>query len=150
MMIFGMVIKIIRILVKTIIVLIICSTLLYITYKGNQPMNVPQAPRGMTYFGFMADRLDAAKTVKPARCGWGLMLSLAVLGPIYSIVYTETAIHPDGLIAKMTAPDSNIPKEVAGAKWYAVPGIWWNTVERLSWTMLGITHSKGCKFSSVL
>jgi hypothetical protein len=50
----------------------------------------------MTYFEFIADRIDAAKTVEPSRCGWGMMLSLAVLGPIYSFVYTEVGIHPDG------------------------------------------------------
>lgn len=28
-------------------------------------MSVPEAPKGMTYFEIIADRLDAAKTVKP-------------------------------------------------------------------------------------
>ena len=91
----------------------------------------------MTYFEFMSDRIDAAKTVKPSQCGWGMMLSLVALGPIYSVVYTEVAVHPDGFLARGTAQDPDIPKGVAGAKWYEVPGIWWNTVERLSWTMLG-------------
>jgi hypothetical protein len=27
--------------------------------------------------------------------------------------------------------------DVAGAKWYEVPGIWWNTIERLSRNMVG-------------
>ena len=67
---------------------------------------------------FMNDRIDAAKTVEPSRCGWGMMLSLAVLGPIYSVVYTVVAINPEGILAKMTAPDSDIPKGVEGAKWY--------------------------------
>jgi len=38
---------------------------------------------------------------------------------------------------------------VAGAKWYDMPGIWWNTVERLSWTMLGKPVAFGCKFRPV-
>jgi len=38
---------------------------------------------------------------------------------------------------------------VAGAKWYKVPGIWWNTVERLSWTMVGKPAAYGCKFRAV-
>ena len=149
MKIFGIVIKIIGRIVKAVLLLMICSTLLYIAYKGHQPMSVPQAPKGMTYFEFIGDRLDAAKTVKPVRCGWGMMLSLAMIGPIYSVVYTETAIHPDGLIARMTAPDSNIPKVVEAAEWYEVPGIWWNTVERLSWTMVGKPSRYGCKFRSI-
>ena len=54
----------------------------------------------------MKDRIDAAKTVEPSRCGWGMMLSLAALGPIYSVVYTAVAVNPDGTLAKMTASDS--------------------------------------------
>ena len=79
-----------------------------------------------------------------------MMLSLDALGPIYRVVYTDVAIHPDGFLAKMTAPDLDILKGVASAKLYEVPGIWWNTVERLSWTMLGNPAAFGCKFFSVL
>ena len=78
-----------------------------------------------------------------------MMLSLVALGPIYSFVYTEVGIHPDGFLAQGTANDPDIPKDVAGAKWYEVPGIWWNTVERLSWTMVGKPAAYGCKFRTV-
>jgi len=78
-----------------------------------------------------------------------MMLSLAALGPIYSGVYTEVAIHPGGFLDKVTAPDPDILTGVAGANWYEVPGIWWNTVERLSWTMLGKPAAFGCQFRAV-
>jgi len=52
-----------------------------------------------------------------------MMLSLIALGPIYSIVYTKVGIHPDGFLARGTAPDKDIPKDVAGAMWYEVLGI---------------------------
>jgi hypothetical protein len=134
---------------KGLIILAICSNFLFIANKGNQPMAVSQAPKGMTYFEFIQDRIDAAKTVKPSRCGWGMILSLAVLGPVYSAVYTEVGIHPHGFIARGIAPDPDIPKGVEGAKWYQVPDIWWNTVERLSWTMLGEPAAYGCRFRRV-
>lgn len=146
MKVIGKLLKLIGSLIKTAVILAICSSFLFVAYKGNQPMQVPQTPKGMTYFDFMADRIDAAKTVAPSRCGWGMMLSLAVLGPVYSFVYTEVAIHPDGFLARSSAPDPDIPMDVAGAKWFEVPGIWWNTVERLSWTMLGKPAVYGCKF----
>ena len=130
-------------------VILVCAGLVFIGFKANQPMSVGDAPEGMTYFDFMKDRIDAAKTVEPSRCGWGMMLSLATLGPIYSFVYTEVGIHPDGFLARGTASDPDIPKDVAGAKWYEVPGIWWNTVERLSWTMVGKPAAYGCKFRPV-
>lgn len=131
------------------VILLICLGLVFIGYKANQPMIVPDAPEGMTYFEFMQDRIDAAKTVEPSRCGWGMMLSLATLGPIYSVVYTVVAINPESTLAKVTASDPDIPKEVEGAKWYEVPGIWWRVVEQLSWTMLGKQASVGCQFRAV-
>ena len=125
-------------------VILVCAGLVFIGFKANQPMSVANVPQGMIYIEFMKDRIDAAKTVQPSRCGWGMMLSLATLGPIYSVVYTAVAINPDGTLAKMVAPDPDIPKDVNGAKWYDVPGIWWGVVERLSWTMLGKPASVGC------
>jgi hypothetical protein len=136
-------------LISNIVLLMVCTGIVFIGYKANQPMAVAGVPAGMTYIEFMQDRLDAAKTVKPSRCGWGMMLSLAALGPIYSAVYTEVAIHPGGFLDKVTAHDPDIPTNVTDAKWYEVPGIWWNVVERLSWTMLGKQHTPGCQFRSV-
>jgi hypothetical protein len=92
------------------IILMICIGLVFIVYKANQPMTVADAPQGMTFVEFMKDRIEAAKTVEPSRCGWGMMLSLVTLGPIYSVVYTAVAINPDGTLAKMTAPDPDIPQ----------------------------------------
>ena len=130
-------------------VILVCAGLIFIGFKANQPMSVPDAPEGMSYVEFMKDRMDAAKTIEPSRCGWGMMFSLAVLGPIYSVVYTVVAINPEGTLAKITASDPDIPKGVEGAKWYEVPGIWWGVVERLSWTMLGKSASTGCQFRAV-
>jgi len=141
--------KLIFSLVQALIAIAVCGSILFVGYKSNQPMQVRQAPKGMTYIEFMADRIDAAKTVKPSRCGWGMFLSLATLGPVYSIVYTEAGIHPDGVIAKGVANDPDIPNGVAEARWFDVPGIWWGTVERLSWTMLGKPATVGCKFRPV-
>lgn len=130
-------------------VALVCAGLVFIGYKANQPMTVADAPQGMTFVEFMKDRVDAAKTVEPSRCGWGMILSLAVLGPIYSVVYTAVAINPDSTLAKMTASDPDIPKGVEDARWYDVPGIWWGVVERLSWTMLDKPASTGCQFRAV-
>lgn len=130
------------------VVLLVCVCIVYVGYKGNQSMAVDQAPKDMTYFEFMIDRFQAAKTVKPARGGWGMMLSLAALAPIYSLNYTWVATHPDGFLAKVTAPDPNIPRNIAGASWYETPGIWWTVVERLSWTMLAANHP-GCRLGPV-
>ena len=132
-----------------VVVVLVCAGLIFIGYKANQPMSVAGAPKGMTYVEFIQDRLEAAKTVEPSRCGWGMMLSLAALGPIYSVVYTDVAIHPGGFLDQVTAPDSDIPSGVAEAKWYEVPGIWWDVVVRLSWTMLGKPHPYGCQLRSM-
>ena len=127
----------------------ICIGLAFVVYKANQPMAVPVAPQGMTYVEFIKDRIDAAKTVEPSRCGWGMMFSWVALDPIYSVVYTAVAINPGSTLAMGVASDTDIPKGVEGAKWYEVPEIWWGVVERLSWTMLGKPASTGCQFRAV-
>ena len=126
--------------IHLLVIVALLLPLLFMAYKGSQPMEIPSAPQGLTYWQFLSDRIDAAKTVQPSRCGWGMILSLSFLGPIYSLVYTDVAIHPEGFLAKVTAPDADIPRDAAGAKWFEVPGIWWNVVERLSWTMLAKPH----------
>lgn len=135
-------------LVGLLIIIVMISGVLFVAYKGNQSMKIPQAPPGMTYFQFMTNRIEAAKIVKPTQCGWGMFLSLATLGPIYSFVYTEVGVHPEGWLARGVAPDADIPEGVENAPWYDIPGIWWNVVERLSWTMLG-KQDVGCKLGPV-
>jgi hypothetical protein len=131
------------------IVIVVCASMIFIHYKANQPMALPEAPKGMTYSQFIQDRIEAAKVVQPSRCGWGMFLALAVFGPIYSVIYTDVAVDPDGFLAKRTAPDPDIPKGVAGARWSEIPEIWWGVVERLSWTMMGRPSRFGCQFRSV-
>ena len=50
-------------------VILDCAGLIFVGFKANQPMSVAGAPQGMTYTEFMNDRIDAAKTVEPSRCG---------------------------------------------------------------------------------
>lgn len=102
--------------------------MVFIGFKANQPMTVFGASDEMTYVEFMKDRIDAAKTVEPSRCGWGMMFSWVALAPIYRMVYTAVAINPDSPLAKMTAPDPDISKGVDDSKWFEVPGIWWGVV----------------------
>ena len=130
-MIGKLMLRIVKMIGKAVI-LMVCLGLVFIGYKANQPMTVPGAPEGMSYIEFMKDRIDAAKTVEPSRCGWGMILSLVTLGPIYSVVYTVVAINPEGTLAKIIVSDPDIPNGVLGAKWDDIPGIWWGVVERLS------------------
>jgi hypothetical protein len=134
--------------INILVVITLVGSILFIVNKGNQPMQVPGAPKELTYWEFITDRIEAAKTVQPARCGWGMFLSFGLLGPIYSVVYTDVAIHPNGFLARVTAPDPDIPKDAAGVKWYQAPGIWWNVVERLSWSMLA-KHHAACNLRTI-
>jgi len=58
-------------------------------------------------------------------------------------------IYPSGFLDRVSAPDSNISTGVAGASWYEVPGILWDVVEQISWTMLGKPRASGCIFRPV-
>lgn len=143
----GLLLRFIRNVISLAIILTLVLSFLFIGHKGNQPMSVPQVPKDMTYFEFVQDRLAAAKELKPA-CGVGMFASLAILGPFYSVLYTYVAVQPDSFVAKVTAPDPDIDRNVAGASWTEIPDVWWKTVERLSWTMLK-PSSIGCKFRPV-
>ncbi len=136
-------------MLSTFVIISIFAGVVFVVFKGNQPMNVLGAPAGMSYFEFMRDRVDAAKMVEPSRCGWGMFVSLGILGPIYSAVYTDVAVNPGGFLDRVTAPDKDIPTGFANSPWYQVPNVWWNVVERLSWTMLGRPQSVGCRFRPV-
>jgi hypothetical protein len=128
-------------IISALVVITLVGSILFVANKGNQPMQVPGAPKNLTYWEFMRDRVDAAKTVQPSRCGWGMFLSLGLLGPIYSVIYTDVTVNPNGFLAHVTGPDPDIPTNVAGAEWYKVPDIWWNVVERLTWSMLAKQHT---------
>jgi hypothetical protein len=54
------------------LILMICLGLVFVGYKANQPMTVSGFREGMTYFEFISDRIDAAKTVEPSKCDWGI------------------------------------------------------------------------------
>ncbi len=120
----------------------------FIGIKGNQPMDLPQTPKGMTYFEFIQDRMDAAHEIQPARCGVGKMTFFALVTPFYSILYTWVGVHPEGFIAKVTARDASIPKDAKGAGWDRLPEIWWETLIRLSWSALA-RHTPACNFRPV-
>ena len=47
-----------------------------------------------------------------------MMLSLAALGPTYSVVYSWGGINPDGFLANVTAPNPDILKGETGGLWY--------------------------------
>jgi len=51
--------------VKTAVILAICSSILFVAYKGNQPMQVPEAPKGMTYFDLSIDTRKCSTHIHP-------------------------------------------------------------------------------------
>lgn len=144
-LIFGLVFK----ATKAAVAICVCLGMVFVAYRGSQPIDVPGAPAGMTYFEFIKDRVEAAKVIEPSRCGWGMFLTLGLIGPTYSVVYTDIGMHPGGFLDRVSAPDSNIPTGVAGASWYEAPGVWWDVVEQISWTTLGKPRARGCRFRLV-
>ncbi|NMC85859.1 MAG: hypothetical protein GYA58_11290 [Anaerolineaceae bacterium] len=120
----------------------------FIYFKGSQPMQVTQVPAGMTYWQFMSDRLDAAQEVEPKRCGVGRLVTFGVLGPVYSVVYTDVGLHPGGFLDRVSQNDPNIPTGVEDTPWYNVPDLWWNVFEKISWSMLA-RHTPACNFRPV-
>lgn len=111
------------------IILMVCIGLVFVVYKANQPMTVPDAPQGMTYVEFIKDRIDAAKTVEPSRCGWGMMFSLATLGPIYSLCIQRLRliqIVPWPWVLLPIRISRRVLKVRSGTKSREFGGVWWS------------------------
>jgi len=74
---------------------------------------------------------------RPAFPVWlGDVSLLGCLGPIYSIVYTDVAIHPNGFLAKVTRPDQDIPKALRmhpGSRRQASGGMLWRDYPGPCW-----------------
>lgn len=121
---------------------------LFIGYHGNQPMKITQIPSRITYWQFMQDRINASKTTKPVQCGYGMLVFYALTVPFYSVLYTHVGLHPDGFLARVTARDANIPRNVQDTPWYGIPNLWWSVVERLSWSALA-RPGPGCNLGPV-
>lgn len=111
-------------------------------------MQVAQVPADMTYWQFMADRLDAAQEVEPKRCGAGRLITFGILAPVYSLVYTDVGLHPGGFLDRVSQDDQNIPNGVENTPWYNVPELWWNVFEKISWSMLA-RRTPACNFRPV-
>jgi hypothetical protein len=152
--------KLLASIVRTLIQFVLVITLLamaglgsYIHHKGNQPMDVPRAtpplPEGITYWEFMADRIEAAREVKPQRCGVSTFAFFLAITPFYSVVYTIGGMRPESAMGRGIQPDASIPRWAAGLPWEKTPDVWWWVVENLSWSMLA-RHGPGCNFSPVM
>lgn len=134
------------VLLSVLVFLVSCGG--YVGVKGNEPMTIPQAPAGMTYWEFMQDRIEAAKEVEPARCGTGKFIFFAIMTPFYSVLYTYVGVHPDSFLAKVTARDASVPTGVEGASLTEVPEMWWETVQKLSWSAL-VRRTPACNLRPV-
>ena len=130
------------------LLLMVLAAVSFIYFQGSQPMQVSQVPADMTYWQFMADRLDAAQEVEPRRCGVGRLVTFGILAPVYSLVYTDVGLHPGGFLDRVSQDDQNIPNEVENTPWYNVPELWWNVFEKISWSMLA-RRTPACNFRPV-
>jgi hypothetical protein len=130
------------------LLLIVLAAVSFVYVRGNQPMQVSQVPAGMTYWQFMADRLDAAQEAEPKRCGVGRLITFGILAPVYSVVYTDVGLHPGGFLDRVSQDDQNIPNGVENSPWYNVPELWWNVFEKISWSMLA-RRTPACNFRPV-
>lgn len=128
--------------------LVVLGVACFIYFRGNHPMQVAQVPADMTYWQFMADRLDAAQEVEPKRCGVGRLITFGILAPVYSLVYADVGLHPGGFLDRVSQDDQNIPDGVENTPWYNVPELWWNVFEKISWSMLA-RRTPACNFRPI-
>ena len=132
----------------------VVTTVGYGVYRSGQPMVVPEA-RGMTYREFLKERINAARALDDARVANGenrICLNTEVfftLPGVYFLLATQVtlaALYPDSNFARsVEGGDSYFYRNVPTSRepeWRNVLPLYWEAVERKSWTFLVIRGAK--------
>jgi len=154
--------KVLAFALKVALVLVLAgvvTTVGYGVYRSGQPMVVPEA-QGMTYREFLKERMDAMKALDDARIENGaerrvcyatdVFFTLPSVYFLLSPQVTLAALYPDSNFARMVEGGDgyfyrNVPTS-REPKWRNVLPLYWEAVERQSWTFLVISgaYSKVC------
>jgi len=132
----------------------VVTTVGYGVYRSGQPMVVPEA-QGMTYREFLKERINAARALDDARVANGenrICLNTEVfftLPGVYFLLATQVtlaALYPDSNFARsVEGGDSYFYRNVPTSRepeWRNVLPLYWEAVERKSWTFLVIRGAK--------
>ncbi len=154
--------KVLAFALKVALVLVLAgvvTTVGYGVYRSGQPMVVPEA-QGMTYRDFLKERMDAMKALDDARLENGaerrVCFATDVFFTLPSVFFllapqvTLAALYPDSNFARMVEGGDgyfyrNVPTS-REPKWRNVLPLYWEAVERQTWTFLVISgaYSKVC------
>ncbi|NSW52916.1 MAG: hypothetical protein HPY85_10460 [Anaerolineae bacterium] len=133
----------------------VVTTVGYGVYRSGQPMVVPEA-QGMTYREFLKERMGAMKALDDARLANGeerrVCLNTDVFFTLPALFFYAAPQH----ILAVLYPNTNFARAVEGGnhyyyrdvptasepKWRNVLPLYWEAVERQSWTFLVIRGAK--------
>lgn len=149
--------KVLAFALKVALVLVLAgvvTTVGYGVYRSGQPMVVPEA-QGMTYREFLKERINAARALDDVRAANGenrICLNTDVFFLLPGVFFqlspplTWSALYPDSNFARMIeAGDSYFYRNVPTSrepKWRNVLPLYWEAVERNTWTFLVVRGAK--------
>jgi hypothetical protein len=124
-------------LILALILVTVASLGSFVTWKSLQPVGTLGAnPQGTTvhlddlnYWEFMTSSLAASRET-PASCHRNRSVGLAIMLPVYPVLYTAFALYPDSTLARQAQPSPLIPNPIT---WNQVPETWWWLVKEISW-----------------
>jgi len=145
--------KVLAFAIKVALVLVLAgvvTTVGYGIYRSGQPMVVPEA-QGMTYREFLKERMDAMKALDDASAerddnrvcvSTATWIKLPSMFILLAPQVTLAALYPDSNFARMVeGGDGYFYRNVPTArepKWRNVLPLYWEAVERQSWTFFVI------------
>ena len=132
----------------------VVTTVGYGVYRSGQPMVVPEA-QGMTYREFLKERMDAMKALDDASAerddnrvcvSTATWIKLPSMFILLAPQVTLAALYPDSNFARMVEGGDgyfyrNVPTS-REPEWRNVLPLYWEAVERKSWTFLVIRGAK--------
>jgi len=133
----------------------VVTTVGYGVYRSGQPMVVPEA-QGMTYREFLKERFDALREVDDARIANGAKRRVCLSSDVtFLLPMLFLASAPQQVLATLY-PDSKLARVVEGGDsyyylnvltaseptWRNVLPLYWEAVERQSWTFLVVSGAK--------
>jgi hypothetical protein len=85
-----------------------------------------------SYWEFMAGSLAASRET-PTICHRTRLIGLAIMLPLYPVLYTAIGLYPESALARHAQPSPLIPAPIG---WREAPETWWRLVKEISWFVM--------------
>lgn len=155
---FRLVWKLFKVALLALLAVILVLTA-YCGVQATQPMTIPEAPKGMTYYQFLDNRLTAMNTYDATyakrwhKTDWLSKHATSIAG--FGLLPLCFSVTVPELVFAVLYPDSKVDQWLKGgdheyvfqlprgkAKWSNFPALFWEAVQRSTWSFMVLSENK--------